>query len=420
MTVPTSMAPMARTWKLAPTRPSCRSSTVAWRIETATTSNAVRALSDSNCWASRKARPSSVASGVSAMQMLPRVTDTIAATRNRPTPNRPTAGPATTAPTSELRPPTAATRPIDTRPEPELGREHEVDRPEDAPEAGHRRVGHRQWPQDRIAERQAETLPDLRDDRFPLVGRRIRFPDPDTPDEQGRDEERERIERDGDRRRQELDQPAARAEADEFGRRAAGRQRAVGGHEPVPPDDGRQEGAIGDVEERREDGRAERDRDEMGKAEADRERASGMLPRIAARPRSATIMTGRRRSRSTQAPATSPRVSPAMSSADLIAATSAAPAPSTRIAAKGSAVRVTNDPSWEATVAAQSRTKSPSRQRSGSAGIGREHRGGPRAVSVTGDDTGLLPTGFARAVRYTPSASVSPESAHQHEGVFPT
>jgi hypothetical protein len=51
-------------------------------------------------------------------------------------------------------------------------------------------------------------------------------------------------------------------------------------------------------------------------------------------------------------------------------ATSPAPAPSTRIAANGSAVRVTKEPSIDAVVAAHSRTKSRSRQTLGIRGIG--------------------------------------------------
>ena len=81
-------------------------------------------------------------------------------------------------------------------------------------------------------------------------------------------------------------------------------------------------------------------------------------------------MIGRRRSRSTQAPATNPSVSPATSSADRRIATSPAPAPSTRMAANGSAVRVTNDPNIDTVVAAHNRAKSRSRQTVGMVGIG--------------------------------------------------
>jgi len=55
-------------------------------------------------------------------------------------------------------------------------------------------------------------------------------------------------------------------------------------------------------------------------------------------------MIGRRRRRSTHAPTTRPTRSPATSSRPRRAEISSGPAPSIRIAASGSAVRVMNDP----------------------------------------------------------------------------
>ena len=69
------------------------------------------------------------------------------------------------------------------------------------------------------------------------------------------------------------------------------------------------------------------------------------------------MSTGRRRNRSTQAPATSPTTSAAATSMLRRTATSIAPAPSVRIATSGSAMRVMSDPKIEMLAAAQTRTK---------------------------------------------------------------
>ena len=95
--------------------------------------------------------------------------------------------------------------------------------------------------------------------------------------------------------------------ASELGRRAAGGQGAVGLDQPLALDDRRQVGVVGGVEERRQDRRQRRRR----RAAATNVRtpsanATGIEPSSTARPRSAQMRTGRRRSRSTQAPATSP------------------------------------------------------------------------------------------------------------------
>ena len=66
-----------------------------------------------------------------------------------------------------------------------------------------------------------------------------------------------------------------------------------------------------------------------------------------ARPMSAAIMIGRRRSRSTQAPANSPTISAAICSTPRNAEMSSGPASRMRIAAHGSAVRVISDPKIE-------------------------------------------------------------------------
>ena len=100
-----------------------------------------------------------------------------------------------------------------------------------------------------------------------------------------------------------------------------------------------------------------------GKVRTSSANATGIDARRTARPRSAQMSTGRRRSRSTQAPATRPKMSAATSSAPRSRATSMAPDPSTRIAANGSANRVISEPKIEIDAAVQTRTKDGLRQR---------------------------------------------------------
>ncbi len=81
-------------------------------------------------------------------------------------------------------------------------------------------------------------------------------------------------------------------------------------------------------------------------------------------------MIGRRRSRSTQAPAKSPTISPAMSSADRMAEISSGPAARTRIAAKGNAVRVISEPNTDTVLADQRARKLRSRHSGSGGGAG--------------------------------------------------
>ncbi len=84
--------------------------------------------------------------------------------------------------------------------------------------------------------------------------------------------------------------------------------------------------------------------------------ASGIEPSSAARTRSAQMSTGRRRRRSTHAPATNPTSSAATSSTARSSATSSGPALSVRIATNGRAIRVTNEPNTEIVAALHTRT----------------------------------------------------------------
>ncbi len=83
----------------------------------------------------------------------------------------------------------------------------------------------------------------------------------------------------------------------------------------------------------------------------------GITLSTAARPRSAQINTGRRRSRSTHAPATSPTMSAATRSMLRRTATSIGPASRVRMATRGRAIRVISEPKIEMLAAVQTRTK---------------------------------------------------------------
>ena len=196
--------------------------------------------------------------------------------KNRATPSRRTAGPQA-SPGERAQAADGGDQADDAGLEPDLGREHEVDRAEDAPEAGDRGVGEGERPKDRVAEREPQALADLADDAWPLLGRAgRRLGSPDAAQQHRRDEERDRVDGDRDRGGQDLDEPAADAEPDELRRGAAAGQRRVRLDEPLSTDDGRQEGAVGGVEERRQDRGPEGDDHQLderqgeGKGERDR------------------------------------------------------------------------------------------------------------------------------------------------------
>jgi hypothetical protein len=90
--------------------------------------------------------------------------------------------------------------------------------------------------------------------------------------------------------------------------------------------------------------------------------AIGIDASAAARAMSAAIMIGRRRSRSTHTPATSPKQIPASTSDAVTNATCSGRACRYRIAVNGNAVRPTSEPNTEIVCPAHSRTKSGCRQ----------------------------------------------------------
>ena len=159
---------------------------------------------------------------------------------------------------------------------------------------------------------------------------------PDAEQQDRRDDERDGVDEDRDRPGEELDEDAADPEADELGRRPARRQRAVGLDELVALDDRRQVGVVGRVEERGQDRRPGPRRRRAARGSARRAtNATGIDTSRTARPRSAQIRTGRRRSRSTQAPATSPTSERRQRGrCSRRRATSIGPAPSDRMASE--------------------------------------------------------------------------------------
>ncbi len=82
------------------------------------------------------------------------------------------------------------------------------------------------------------------------------------------------------------------------------------------------------------------------------------------------MSSGRRRSRSTQAPAKKPTRSTARLAETTSSAISSGPAPSTSSATRGTAVRVTTEPSSDTVWPAQSFMKSACRQSDGVTTIG--------------------------------------------------
>ena len=147
--------------------------------------------------------------------------------------------------------------------------------------------------------------------------------------------------------------------------RAARRQRAVGVDQLLPLDDRRQVGVVGRVEERRQDRRQRRHDAAAARTSGRRARRRPGSSRAAtARPRSAQIRTGRRRRRSTQAPATSPKTSVGDRARGCAGARPRPPPNRGRGWPPAAArCRVTSDPKIEIVAALQTRTKAWLRQR---------------------------------------------------------
>ena len=291
--------------------PAARSPTRAWRTDTSVTSYTVTAESPTSCWMTRQPTATSGSpAGASGMKRFPSAARSIADDATAPEPER-TSRASRARPRGRTRsrrrrrraPMTAGPRPSSSSHEQHPG----------APKTPH------------IA---ASPSGPRRRPAAPGRGRTIRMPSrisPRTgsrsaagggggslcrivPSSTRRDDEPDRVEGDRDRRGEHLDQEAADAEGAELRRRAGRRQGAVGRHQLVPLDDRGQVGVVG-ASKNVVSTAASAAREQLP-ASATPTNATGMEPSSTARPRSAQIRIGRRRRRSTHAPATRPTSRP--------------------------------------------------------------------------------------------------------------
>ena len=293
--VPASCAMTIATRTVALTRPSWRSPTRAWRTDTSVTSNTVTAVSPISCWPIRHAIATSGSpGGASGIRRLPSAANSSDTSTTRPSPKRTTARSASSAPSSDPKPPSAATTPMTagSRCRSSVTNSSHVapNTPHIAaspivPHARPRSTG------SRTTSRRPSRISSS--DRLALGGGRgRRLGAPDRAEQHGRDHERERIDGDRDRRRQQVDQEPGDAEGGELDRRAGRGEGAVGAHEVLAADDGREVRAIGDVEERRQHRGQRRHHEHLGQRQpaADRPRP-GCCP--AARPGRGRPRSGR-------------------------------------------------------------------------------------------------------------------------------
>ena len=161
--------------------------------------------------------------------------------------------------------------------EPELaGQEEQQQRDPDVDEEGAGAAGERERAQDRVAPEHGQPFADL----GPGAGLRLgwrwrRLLVADQRQRDGRDEEGDGVDRDRDRRGQELDQPTGQAEAGHLGDRVGRLQAGVGLDQRLAPDQRRQVGPVGDVEEGRQDADQQRDQVELLDAERAEQRRDG-------------------------------------------------------------------------------------------------------------------------------------------------
>ncbi len=208
---------------------------------------------------------------------------------------------------------------------------------------------------------------------------------------------------DHERRREQLDEEAAQAEPGELGRGAAGRQRAVGLDAVAPArrsSAGRRCRPQSKNVVRTPPGRHDHSCQNVS---ASRANATGIEPSRAARPRSAQIRTGRRRRRSTQAPATRPtiRVATEVHAPQHGHLDRAGTEDQDR--ASGSAIRVTSDPKIEIVAAVQRRMNAWLRQSGEANGLRTD---GAAYRARVGRRRDHRPRHVATTLRYTPPASV--------------
>ncbi len=202
-------------------------------------------------------------------------------------------------------------------------------------------------PEQRVAEHEAETLADVVDQLgvaslgHPRLGLR-RTNGGDGP---GGGEEAQCIDGYRCRAPDGLDEAAGDARACHGGHLGAAGEFGVSLDEMLPSDQGGQVRLIGDVEEHGQDPAGQRDDEELRQ----RETAEGIGdrddPSASTRPRSATIITRRRRMRSTHTPAGSPTTRKAAVDAAVNRPISKVVACNVRTAKRGMARRLTCEPS---------------------------------------------------------------------------
>ena len=221
---------------VALTRPSWRSPTRAWRIDTSVTSNTVTAVSPISCWPMRHAIATSGSArrGERDQQVAER------GEQQRHETTRPERRTRPTARLGEQRPEQRAERRRAPRRRRStagssrelVGREQEPRRAEHAP---HRRQADRPPGEARRTGSWATSRRPSRiscDDGLAVGAPAVAAARAaDRAQQDGRDHERDRVDRDRDRRRQQVDQEPGDAERGELDRRARRGQRAVGAHE---------------------------------------------------------------------------------------------------------------------------------------------------------------------------------------------
>ncbi len=366
--VPASCAITIATRTVALTRPSCRSPTRAWRTDTSVTSNTVTAVSPISCWPIRHAIATSGSpGGASGISRLPSAANSSDTMTTRPSPKRPTARSASSAPSSEPKPPSAATTPITAG---SRRRSSVTNRSHVAPNTPHiaaRPIVPQARPRStgsRTTSRRPSRISCMTGSRSDAgggggSGRRI-VPSrtAETTNERASMAMAigavSRLTRN----------PATPNAANSTAELVAASAPLARTRSSRPTTVGRYARSATSKNVVSTAARADT-MNTCGSVSQPPIAATGMLPSSTARPRSAQMRTGRRRRRSTQAPAANPTSSAATRSRLRSTATSIGPAWSVRMATNGSAIRVTKLPNTEIVAAAHTRMNAPLRHRPG-------------------------------------------------------
>ncbi len=175
--------------------------------------------------------------------------------------------------------------------------EQEERGPEDAPPGREERLGDRERPQGPVVANESEPVADLVEDGLAILDLRWRrLHVADAHEQDRRHDVRHGVDQDRDRAGHGLDEDPAQPESRELRDRTTGREGAVGLHEPLALDHGRQVGVVRRVEERGEDRGQRRDHRVAARTRAPRTRTRAGSTRAAppgrGRPRSAPAGVG--------------------------------------------------------------------------------------------------------------------------------